>query len=63
MSRLAMLLLVVAFSGLAFAFLYQPRGPRSRLRQLTQRIRTVAYAYVLAVIIAAALRLIFHWGS
>ena len=33
------------------------------LDTLTRRIRTVAYAYVLAVIIAAALRLIFHWGA
>ncbi len=63
MSKIGLFLLVVAIVGLGFAFLYQPRSQGSRFRQLGYRIRTVAYAYVLAVLISAALRLLFQWGA
>lgn len=63
MSKLAVLLIFLAICGLGFAFLYQPRRAQSRFGRLGQRIRTVAYAYVLAVVISAALRWLFHWGT
>ena len=62
-SKLLALLFVVAVMGLGFAFLYQPRNKRSRFGTLTRRIRTVAYAYVAAVLISAVLRLTLGWGE
>ena len=48
-------------SGLVIAYLavMQPR----RLRRLGKNVRTVGYAYVAAILISAALRLIFGWGT
>ena len=63
MSKLALLLFVIAVLSLGFAFLYQPRSQSSRFRLLGGRIRVVAYAYVLAILISAALRLLFTWAS
>ncbi|RLT35802.1 MAG: hypothetical protein DWI59_01765 [Chloroflexi bacterium] len=63
MSKLALLLFLVAIAGLGFAFLYQRRGSGSRFRDLGHRIRVVAYAYVAAIVISAGLRLLLQWAS
>lgn len=63
MSKIALLLFIAAIVGLGFAFLYQPRKPGSRFRELGHRIRVVAYAYVAAILVSAALRLLLQWGS
>lgn len=59
--KLLFALFIVGIAGLGFAFMYQPRGRNSRLGRLGQRIRVVAYAYVAALLISAALR-IAGWG-
>ena len=48
-------------SGLAIAWLavMQPR----RLRRLGRHARTLGYAYVAAILIGSALRLLFGWGT
>ncbi len=48
-------------SGLAIAWLalMQPR----RLRSLGKHARTLGYAYVAAILIGSALRLLFGWGT
>ena len=48
-------------SGLAIAWLavMQPR----RLRLLGKHARTLGYAYVAAILIGSALRLLFGWGT
>ncbi len=48
-------------SGLALAWLavMQPR----RLRLLGKHARTLGYAYVAAIVIGSALRLLFGWGT
>lgn len=48
-------------TGLVIAYLalMQPQ----RLRRLGKRARTLGYAYVAAVLISAALRLLFGWGA
>jgi hypothetical protein len=63
MSKLLALLFIFGIIALGFAFLYQPRNKRSRFGTLTRRIRTVAYAYVAAVLISAVLRLTLGWGG
>ena len=63
MSKLAVLLIFFALVGLGFAFFYQPRTPQSRFKRIGQRVRTVAYAYVAAVVIAALLRTVLGWGT
>ena len=47
--------------GIAIAWLavMQPR----RLRRLGRHARTLGYAYVAAILIGAALRLAFGWGT
>jgi hypothetical protein len=60
--KLLLLFFLVGIVALGFAFLYQPRRATSRLARLGQRIRVVAYAYVAALLISAALRLAFGWG-
>lgn len=62
MSRMAVFLLFLALAGVGFAFFYRPRESTSRFGRLGQRVRTVAYAYVLAIIISAAMRWYFQWG-
>lgn len=62
MGKLLALLLLLAVIALGFAFLYQPRNKRSRFATFSKRVRTVAYAYVAAVLISAILRLAFDWG-
>jgi hypothetical protein len=63
MSKLLALLFILGIVGLGFAFLYQPNNKRSRFGTLTKRVRTVAYAYVAAVLISAVLRLTLGWGE
>ena len=63
MSRMVVLLMFLALAGLGFAFFYRPRAANSRFARLGQRVRTVAYAYVAAVLISAVLRLSLGWGS
>jgi hypothetical protein len=63
MSKLLALLFILGIVGLGFAFLYQPHNKRSRFGTLTKRVRTVAYAYVAAVLISAVLRLTLGWGE
>ncbi len=48
-------------SGLAMTWLavMQPR----RLRRLGRHARTLGYAYVAAILIGSALRLLFGWGT
>ena len=62
MGKLLAFLMFGAIIALGFAFLYQPRNKRSRFGTLTTRVRLVAYAYVAAILISAALRLAFNWG-
>ena len=59
MGRLFLLLLVVSGLVVAYLSVMQP----SRLRRLSKNVRTVAYAYVAAVLIGAVLRLVFGWGT
>jgi len=63
MGKLLALLFLLGVVALGFAFLYQPRNKRSRFGTFTRRVRTVAYAYVAAVLISAILRLAFNWGG
>jgi hypothetical protein len=69
MTKALLLLTLVAFGALTFAFLYQPRDARrGRFHALTRRIRLVAYAYVAAILISAAihaglLERLFGWGD
>ncbi len=63
MGRLLALLFILGVVAMGFAFLYQPRNKRSRFGTLSRRIRTVAYAYVAAILISAILRLAFDWGA
>lgn len=62
MSKLLTLFFLLGIAALGFAFMYQPRNKRSRFGTLTRRIRTVAYAYVAAILISAVLRLTLGWG-
>ena len=59
MGRLLFLLLVVSGLVIAYLSVMQP----SRLRRLGKNVRTVAYAYIAAVLIGAVLRLVFGWGT
>lgn len=63
MGRLLALLFILGVAAMGFAFLYQPRNKQSRFGTLSRRIRTVAYAYVAAILISAILRLAFDWGA
>jgi hypothetical protein len=63
MGKFLALVFLLGVVALGFAFLYQPSNKRSRFGTLTRRIRTVAYAYVAAVLISAILRLAFNWGG
>ena len=49
--------------ALAVAFIYQPSKPESRLRRISRRVRIVAYSYVAAILLSAAGRLVFGWGT
>jgi hypothetical protein len=62
-SKFILLLLVAGFIGVSFAFLYQPKSSESRFGRLGHRLRIVAYSYVAAVVLSAAGRLIFGWGT
>jgi hypothetical protein len=63
MSKLLALLFILGIVALGFAFLYQPKNKRSRFGTFSRRVRTVAYAYVAAVLVSAVLRLTFGWGE
>ncbi len=53
------LLLIATALGLVVMLLFRP----AQLGRLGGRVRTVGYAYVAAILISAALRLLFGWGS
>jgi hypothetical protein len=53
------LLLIATAVGLVAMLLFRP----TQLGRLGRRARTVGYAYVAAVVISAALRLLFGWGT
>jgi hypothetical protein len=61
--RFILLMILTGALALAVAFLYQPRTPESRLRRIGRRVRIVAYSYVAAILLSAAGRLIFGWGT
>ncbi len=59
MARLLFLGFVVSGLFIAYLAVMQPR----KLRRLGRNARTLGYAYVAAILIGAALRLIFGWGT
>jgi hypothetical protein len=69
MSKALLLLTLLAFGALTYAFLHQPgNGRRGRLQVLTRRVRLVAYLYVASILISAAihaglLQRLFGWGD
>jgi cyclic lactone autoinducer peptide len=62
-SKFIVLLLVTGFLSVSFAFLYQPKRPESRFGRIGRRVRIVGYSYVAAIVLSAAGRLIFGWGT
>jgi hypothetical protein len=62
-SKFIVLLLITGLVGVSAAFLYHPKTPESRLQRITRRVRIVAYSYVAAILLSAAGRLIFGWGT
>lgn len=61
MGKLLALVMLFSVVALGFAFLYQPKSKRSRFATFSKRVRTVAYAYVAAILISAILRLAFDF--
>lgn len=59
MSRLILLLLLATAGGLLVLLIYAPE----QWRQLGRRMRTVAYAYVAAILIGAVLRMLGFFGT
>ena len=59
MARLLFWAFVALGLVIAWLALMQPR----RLRRLGRHARTLGFAYVAAVVIGAALRLAFGWGT
>ena len=59
MARVIFYALIVSALAIAWLALMQPR----RLRRLGRHARTLGYAYVAAIVIGAALRLLFGWGT
>ena len=53
------LLLIATAVGLVVMLLFRP----AQIGRLGARARTVGYAYVAAILISAALRLLFGWGT
>ena len=59
MARLIFYALLVSALAIAWLALMQPR----RLRLLGKHARTLGYAYVAAILIGSALRILFGWGT
>ncbi len=59
MGSLLRLLLVASGLVLVAMMILRP----TQMRQLGQRARVVAYAYVAAIVISALLRVAFGWGT
>lgn len=59
MARVLFLILLLSAVAIAWLALMQPR----RLRLLGKHARTLGYAYVAAIVIGSALRLLFGWGT
>ena len=59
MARFIFYALVLSAIAIAWLALMQPR----RLRLLGKHARTLGYAYVAAILIGSALRLLFGWGT
>ena len=59
MARVIFYALIVSALAIAWLALMQPR----RLRRLGRHARTLGYAYVAAIVIGAALRVFFGWGT
>ena len=59
MGSLIRIFLVATLLVVAYFVLFRPR----QFRQIGKQLRTVGYAYVAAILISAALRLVFDWGG
>ena len=59
MARFIFYALILSALAIAWLALIQPR----RLRLLGKHARTLGYAYVAAILIGSALRLLFGWGT
>lgn len=59
MSTLLRITLVAALIVAVYAVLMRPR----QLKTIGGKLMTVGYAYVAAILISAALRLAFGWGT
>ena len=59
MARLLFLAFVASGLALALLLVFQP----SRARRLGTNLRKLGYAYVAAVLISAAVRIVFGWGT
>jgi hypothetical protein len=61
--RFIVLMLLTGVVAVAAAFLYHPKAPESHLRRISRRVRMVAYLYVAAILLSAAGRVFFGWGT
>lgn len=59
MGSLIRIFLLATLLVAAYFVLFRPR----ELRQIGKQLRTVGYVYVAAILISAALRLMFDWGG
>lgn len=59
MGGILRLLLIATAVGLVVMLLFRP----AQIGRLGARARTIGYAYVAAILISAALRLLFGWGT
>jgi hypothetical protein len=59
LGSLIRIFLVATLLVVAYFVLFRPR----QLRQIGKQLRTVGYVYVAAILISAALRLMFDWGG
>ncbi len=59
MSTLLRLAVLASAAGLVVMLLYSPR----RIQRFGRRVRIVGYAYVAAILIGAALRLLGFYGT
>ena len=56
-------LLFWVFAAIGLVIIYLALMQPRRLRHLGKNARTLGYAYVAAVLIGAALRVLFGWGT
>ena len=59
MGSLIRILLLATVMVVAYFVIMRP----TQLRQIGKQLRTVGYAYVAAILISAALRLMLDWGG